>query len=180
MTARLLFRPRHTSNIQEWRNEPSPSEVSVHLFRLVLAATLCTVAMSCATIPKEKYAACPYDTIWEAALDAMKDRPLTTQNKEKGIIETGWLEMAASEQPFGVFGRQAFDDKDRAKMNVLLTRINDAVEVSALETRQRWHLRGGVTQQATKWWPIEPSPDAMKNVMNRINANLKDKGCAPS
>ena len=73
----------------------------------------------------------------------MKDRPLTTQNKDKGLIETGWIEMAATERSYGVFGRQAFDDRERAKMNVLLTRNTDGIEVSALETRQRWHLRGG-------------------------------------
>jgi hypothetical protein len=63
-------------------------------------------------------------------------------------------------------------------MNVLLTRNTDGIEVSALETRQRWHLRGGATQQATKWWPIEPSEDSMNNVMNRINSKLKDQGCS--
>jgi hypothetical protein len=65
-------------------------------------------------------------------------------------------------------------------MNVSLTRVNDITEVSALETRQRWHLRGGVTQQATKWWPIEPSEEAMTAVMNRLNTKLKDRGCSPA
>ena len=140
---------------------------------------LCILA-ACTTIPKERYTACPYDTIWEASLEVMKDRQHTTQNKDKGIIETGWIELPASEQPFGAFRRQqAFDDRERAKMNVLLTRNNDGIEVSALETRQRWHLHGGATQAATKWWPIEPSEESMNNVMNRINAKLKDKGCSP-
>lgn len=151
----------------------------MQLFRWFLPSVLCVAAVACTSIPRERYASCSYDTIWDAALDAMKERPLTTQNKDKGLIETGWIEMAASERPYGAFGRQAFDDKERAKMNVLLTRNTDGIEVSALETRQRWHLRGGATQQATKWWPIEPSEDAMKNVMNRINAKLKDKGCSP-
>lgn len=151
----------------------------MHFYRWVIPAALCFLT-ACTTIPKDRYTACPYDTIWDASLEVMKDRPLTTQNKEKGIIETGWIEMEATEQPFGAFRRQqAFDEKERAKMNVLLTRTNGSIDVSALETRQRWHLRGGATQAATKWWPIEPSEESMKNVMNRINAKLKDKGCSP-
>jgi hypothetical protein len=151
----------------------------VQLFRWFVPSALCIAAVACTSIPKERYVSCSYDTVWDAALEVMKDRPLTTQNKDKGLIETGWIEMAASEQPFGAFRRQqAFDERERAKMNVLLTRNTEGIEVSALETRQRWHLRGGATQQATKWWPIEPSEDSMNNVMNRINSKLKDQGCS--
>jgi len=152
--------------------------MSVQLFRWLVPCALCIAAVACTSIPKERYPSCSYDTVWDAALEVMKDRPLTTQNKDKGLIETGWIEMAISERPYGAFGRQAFDDRERAKMNVLLTRNTDGIEVSALETRQRWHLRGGVTQQATKWWPIEPSEESMNNVMNRINSKLKDQGCS--
>jgi len=53
-------------------------------------------------------------------------------------------------------------------------------KVSLVENRQRWHLRGGVTQQATKWWPVEPSEEAMAAVMNKLNAKLKERGCSPT
>ena len=52
--------------------------------------------------------------------------------------------------------------------------------VIELETRQRWHSRGGVTQQALRWWPIEPSEDAANAVVNRLNAKLKERGCVPT
>jgi hypothetical protein len=154
--------------------------MTVSVLRWIWPVVIGVLTVSCASIPKDRYPACPYDTAWEVALETMKERPLTVQDKERGVIETGWIEMAAKERGFGVFGRQAFDDKERARMNVSLTRVNDAIEVSALETRQRWHLRGGVTQQATKWWPIEPSEEAMTAVMNRLHTKLKDRGCSPA
>ncbi len=54
-----------------------------------------------------------------------------------------------------------------------------SASVSVLETRQRWHARGGVTQQATKWWPIEPSEEATNDVVDRLNAKLKEKDVCP-
>lgn len=101
----------------------------IHWIAPLAMGLLC---LSCVPIPKERYTACPYDTVWEAALDTMKDRPLTVQDKDSGVIETGWIEMAATEQGFGVFGRQAFDDKERVRMNVSLKRLNGATEVSAI------------------------------------------------
>jgi hypothetical protein len=54
----------------------------------------------------------------------------------------------------------------------------DVASVSILETRQRWHARGGVTQQATRWWPVDPSEEALEDVSNRLNGKLKEKGCS--
>ena len=65
-------------------------------------------------------------------------------------------------------------------MTVSVKRMNDVASVSVLETRQQWHSRGGGTPQATKWWPIEPSEDAMNDVVVRLNAKLKEKGCVAS
>ena len=49
--------------------------------------------------------------------------------------------------------------------------------VSVLETRQRWHAKGGVTQQATRWWPVDPSEESMDEVTQKLNTRLKEKGC---
>jgi hypothetical protein len=49
-----------------------------------------------------------------------------------------------------------------------------------IENRERWHLKGGVTSQATRWWPIKPSEEALAAVMARLNTKLKDQGCSPS
>jgi hypothetical protein len=52
--------------------------------------------------------------------------------------------------------------------------------VNVTEIRERWHLKGGVTSQATRWWPVEPSEEAMSAVLNRINTKLKEQGCTVS
>jgi hypothetical protein len=136
----------------------------------------------CATLSgsQDQYYVCSYDIAWEASLETIKDRPITLQNKEKGQIETGWIDVLAPERPYGMFGREGFDTRERARMTISVKQHDDVVAISVLETRQRWHLRGGATQEATKWWPIEPSKEAETAVVNRINSALKEKGCTPS
>jgi hypothetical protein len=130
---------------------------------------------------REQYFVCSYDSVWDAALETMKGHSISTYDKEKGLIETSWLDVPpTSERSFGIFGREGFGNNERARMTVSVKRMNDVASVSVLETRQRWHARGGVTQQALKWWPIEPSEDATDAVVDRLNAKLKAKGCAPA
>jgi hypothetical protein len=62
-------------------------------------------------------------------------------------------------------------------MSVKVKQLNDVSSVSVLETRQRWHARGGVTQQALKWWPIDPSQESIDDVTQKLNARLREKGC---
>ncbi|WP_447977666.1 hypothetical protein [Candidatus Nitrospira bockiana] len=148
------------------------------MLRTFSAIILSVMLTGCAGLSKEQYVVCPYDMVWQAALDTMKDRPLAVKDKERGVIESGWTEMAAPERGFGVFRRNAFDDKERARMIVTLKRLNDVTEVNVTENRERWHLKGGVSSGATRWWPIEPSEQAMASVMGRINSKLKDQGCS--
>ena len=141
------------------------------------------LSVGCAALSgsREQYYVCSYDTVWDAALETMKGQSIATYDKEKGLIETSWLDVPpTSERSFGIFGREGFGNKERALMTVSVKRINDVASVSVLETRQRWHARGGVTQQALRWWPIDPSEDATDAVVDRLNAKLKAKGCAPA
>ena len=151
-------------------------------FGFIFFTSVIMIGAGCASLSgsRDEYLVCPYDTVWEAALETMKDRPVTVHDKEKGLIETSWVEMEAAERPFGVFARDAFDNKERARMTVSVKPMNEVTTVNVLESRQRWHLRGGVTQQATKWWPVEPSEEAMAAVMNKLNAKLKERGCSPT
>lgn len=151
-------------------------------FGSALIASIVLICSGCASLSgsRDQYLICPYDTVWEAALETMKDRPVTVRDKVKGLIETGWTEMAAQERPYGIFGRDAFDNKERARLILSVKQMNDVTAVSVLENRQRWHLRGGVTQQATKWWPVEPSEEAIAAVMSKLNAKLKERGCSPT
>lgn len=100
------------------------------------------------------------------------------QDKDKGVIETNWVEIEGKERSYGIFSREGFGNRERARMTLAVKRMNDVTSVSVLEMRQRWHLKGGVTQQATKWWPVDPSPRAEQAMMERVRKKLQEKGCA--
>lgn len=150
-------------------------------FGFVLTSVL-LICSGCASLngSRDQHLVCPYDTVWDAVLQTMKDRPLIRQDKEAGVIETDWTEMAVDGRGFGAFGRELFDSKERARMSFVVKQADDVTKVSLVENRQRWHLRGGVTQQATKWWPVEPSEEALNAAINRLNAKLKERGCHPT
>ena len=147
----------------------------------MVAFALLSVGCAALSGSREEYFVCSYDTVWDAALETMKGQSVSTYDKDKGLIETNWQDVPpSSERTFGIFGREGFGNNERARMTVSVKRMNDVAAVSVLETRQRWHSRGGVTQQALRWWPIEPSEEATNEVVDRLNAKLKAKGCAPA
>ena len=149
----------------------------------IALVVLALLSVGCAALSgsREQYFACSYDSVWDASLETMKGQSIATYDKKTGQIETNWLDVPpTSERSFGIFGREGFGNNERARMTVSVKRMDDVASVSVLETRQRWHARGGVTQQALKWWPIEPSDDATDAVVDRLNAKLKEKGCAPA
>lgn len=142
---------------------------------------LAFLSVGCAALSgsREQYFVCSYDIVWDATLESMKGHSIASYDKEKGVIETSWLDVEpVSEQSYGIFQREGFGNKERARMTAAVKRMDDVASVSVLETRERWHARGGVTQQALKWWPIEPSEDAIDDAVNRLTAKLKAKGCA--
>jgi hypothetical protein len=138
------------------------------------------IMLGCASLSREQHVVCPYDTVWDATLDTMKEFPVRVKDKESGVIETGWTEMEGPGRKFGVFQRAAFDNKERTRLVVTVKRSNAETEISVTENREQWHKRGGVTSQATRWWPVEPSQEAMAAVMNRINTKMKAQGCSVS
>ena len=147
----------------------------------LVVLTLLTVGCAVLSGSREQYFVCSYDNVWDAALETMRGQSVSSYDKEKGLIETSWLDvLPTSERSFGIFGREGFGNKERARMTVSVTRMNDVASVSIMETRQRWHARGGVTQQALKWWAIVPSEDATNEVVDRLNTKLKVKGCVPA
>jgi hypothetical protein len=133
----------------------------------------------CASISgsHDQYFVCSYDTVWDTALETMKGYSINSQSKDTGTIETSWIEMEGKERTYGIFGREGFGNRERARMSVKVKQLNDVSSVSVLETRQRWHARGGVTQQALRWWPVDPSQESMDEVTDKLNTRLKEKGC---
>ena len=148
-------------------------------FTRSLPIVLWLVMQGCASLSgsRDQYFVCSYDTVWDTAIETMKGYSINAQNKDAGTIETSWVEMEGKERTYGIFSREGFGNRERARMSVKVKRLNDVSSVSVLETRQRWHSRGGVTQQALKWWPVDPSEESLDEVTQKLNSRLKEKGC---
>lgn len=124
---------------------------------------------------QDRYVVCSYDHTWEAVLDAVKDRSVTKQDKERGVIETAWLEIPMPGRTFGAFHRDMKDSKDRSRVKMMVTRIDDVTKVSFVEERERWAFRGG--SRLFGWVPTESSQDVITAIQGRLNAKLKEHGC---
>ncbi len=148
--------------------------------RLAFLIGFASLLTACGHLSEERYLVCPYDAVWEASLDTMKQFPVTVKDKQKGVIETNWIEFEGKERPYGIFQRNAFGNRERARMVLTLSRHDEVTAISVAENRERWHLRGGAASGSTRWWPIEPSQETMAAVMSRITAKLRDRGCTPS
>ena len=120
---------------------------------------------------------CSYDTVWDTAVDTMKGYSIASQDKNSGTIETAWLEMEGKNRPYGIFAREGFGNRERARMSISVKNMNGSTTFSVLEIRERWHARGGVKSGAMRWWPIEPSAEAMEDITNTLNTQLKERGC---
>jgi hypothetical protein len=153
--------------------------VHVIEFNRPLLIVLVLIMPGCASLSgsHDQYFVCSYDRVWDTALETLKGYSINAQNKDNGTIETSWIEMEGKERTYGIFGREGFGNRERARMSVKVKQLNDVSSVSVLETRQRWHARGGVTQQALKWWPVDPSEETIGEVTQKLNARLKEKGC---
>ena len=150
--------------------------VSFHRPDLIV---LLLLIQGCASLSgsRDQYFVCSYDTVWDTTLETMKGYSINSHNKASGTIETSWVEMEGKERTFGIFGREGFGNRERARMTVKVKQLNDVSSVSVLETRQRWHARGGATSHATKWWPVGPSQESIDDVTQKLNTRLKEKGC---
>lgn len=148
--------------------------------RIPLAIALCGLCIGCASIEgvQDRYLVCSYAQVWDASLDTLKDRPVTVKDKEKGRIETSWLEVPVSGRLYGVFGRELKDAKDRTRVTVTVTKLDDVTKVSFAETRERWKFRGG--SRLFGWEPAEPSEEEMAALMRRLNKHLNERGCSPT
>lgn len=126
----------------------------------------------------ERYAVCAYDHAWEAALEAVKDRPITVKDKDGGLIETGWMEIPMPGRTFGALQREMADSKDRSRIVMNVKRLNDVVKVGFSEERQRWAFRGG--SRLFGWADTEPSEKVLTDVHDRLDRKLKEHGCSLS
>jgi hypothetical protein len=105
----------------------------------------------------------------------VKDRSIKVQRKEKGIIETSWLEIPMPGRTFGAFQREMAESKDRSRILMRVKRLNDVTNVNFSEERQRWAFRGG--SRMFGWADAEPSKEVLADIDHRLDAKLKERGC---
>lgn len=144
----------------------------------VKTAGLLAMLIGCSSLTglQERYVVCSYDHAWEAALEAMKDRAVKVQDKDKGLIETAWLEIPMPGRTFGAFQREMAESKDRSRIIMSVKHLNDVTNVNFLEERQRWAFRGG--SRLFGWVETDPSQEVMTSIQQRLDAKLKERGCS--
>ena len=142
-----------------------------------LLACLAGLTTGCATLPgvQERYVACPYDTVWHAAVRTMEPYPVVVHSKEKGVIETDWVVTVAPGRPYGAFNRDQMENKERFRNVLTLDRVNTVTLVRLSETREYWGFRGGA--RIYQWYPLEPSQEALTKVMTGLTTRLEADGC---
>jgi hypothetical protein len=125
---------------------------------------------------QERFAVCSYDHAWEAALEAVKDRAITMKDKDRGLIETGWLEIEMPGRSFGVLQRDLPDSRDRSRITLTVKRLDDVTKISFFEERERWAFRGG--SRLFGWVSTDPSEEVMHDIQQRLDRKLKEHGCS--
>ncbi|MBI5317699.1 MAG: hypothetical protein HZB34_17200 [Nitrospirae bacterium] len=150
----------------------------------VILLVSCAILSSCASLSgvQERYAVCTYDHVWDAALDAVKDRSVTVKDKHRGLIETAWVEIPMPGRSFGVLRRDVPDSKDRSRLFLTVKRVDvepateEVIRVTYAEERQSWVFRGG--SRLFGWAETDPSEEVRHDVQNRLNAKMKEHGCS--
>ena len=125
---------------------------------------------------------CSFDNVWEASLDAVKNRSVTVKDKERGRIETAWLEIPMPGRTSGASQEEVQDSKDRSRLILTVNRldvehvIRDIMRVFYVEERQRWGFQPD--SRLLGWAETVPSEDMWRDVRSRLDAALKEHGCS--
>ncbi|MGH7216127.1 MAG: hypothetical protein ACREIG_02705 [Nitrospiraceae bacterium] len=125
---------------------------------------------------QQRFAVCSYDHAWDAALEAVKDRAITVKDKNRGLIETGWLEIEMPGRTFGALQRDLPDSRDRSRIALTVERLDDVTKISFLEERERWAFRGG--SRLYGWVSTDPSEEVMHDIQRHLDHKLKEHGCS--
>ncbi len=141
----------------------------------ILLPTFLTACASLGSM-QERFAVCSYDHAWDAALDAVKDRAISRQDKSAGVIDTAWLEIPMPGRTFGALQRDLGDSKDRSRISLVVKRLDDVTKIGFIEERQRWAFRGG--SRLFGWTDTDPSTEVMTDVQHRLDIKLKEHGCS--
>ena len=128
------------------------------------------------SLTAERYMACPQESVWKGALDALEEYPITVKDQSAGLIETDWRIQPVAGRPYGLMGREGLGDKERSRLTLSVKPLQEGVVALTLtERRHHWGFRGGA--RLYEWYPVEPSQEAINNIMTKITAQLDQEGC---
>jgi hypothetical protein len=146
-----------------------------HMLPLLLAGSVGGCALMTSGM-QQRATTCSYDQAWDAAIDAVKDRSIDTNDKEAGLIVTHWIEIPMPGRKYGAFRREIPDSKDRTRLTLRVKRADDTTRIFFIEERHSWVMRGG--SRLFGWAPIDPSVEVMRDVQDRLDAKLQGHGCS--
>lgn len=152
-------------------------KISSYTLHFACALSVAGLTLGCASTGgvKERYVACAYDTVWNTSLTTMKEYPVSIQDKEKGRIETDWVEFPAQGAPYGVFQREGIEEKERLQIRVDLVRKDEVTILRVSERREHWGFRGGA--RIYQWYPVQPPESSMNRLLTRLTEPLEKQGC---
>ena len=150
-------------------------QMSIKLLSLLLLGSVGGCALMTSGM-QQRSAVCSYDNAWDAALDTLKDRSVESKDKSAGVLVTDWLEIPMPGRKYGAFRREMPDSKDRSRLTLRLKQAEEITQIYFIEERQIWTFRGG--SRLFGWAPTDPSEEVMRDVQNRLDAKLKEHGCA--
>jgi hypothetical protein len=151
-----------------------PKSPLLFLAGLILLSGCST--LSGPSLTAERYMACPVDSVWKGALEALEHYPITVKDQSAGLIETDWRIQPVAGRPYGLFGREGLGDKERSMLTLSVKPIQEGVVALTLtERRHHWGFRGGA--RLYEWYPVEPSQETINGIMNQLTATLDKQGC---
>lgn len=129
------------------------------------------------TLQAERYLACPLETVWAGAQEALSPSSVTKKDKHSGISETEWLKQAAQGRPYGLFGREGLGDKERSHVTMRISPFPaNVVKLPLTERRHHWGFRGGA--RPYQWGILSNHhKDAVDHILNQFTARLEQEGC---
>jgi hypothetical protein len=149
--------------------------MNLHILPLLLIGSVGGCAFMTSGM-HQRTTTCNYDQAWDAAIDAVKDRPADTNDKEAGLIVTHWLEIPMPGRKYGAFRREIPDSRDRSRLTLRVKRSDDRTKVFFIEERHSWVFRGG--SRLFGWAPTDPSEEVMRDVQHRLDTKLQEHGCS--
>ena len=114
---------------------------------------------------------CSFEQVWDTSLAALGDFQLQSADRLTGVLETNWLEVAASTRA-GALEREV--NKERVKYVVEMKPDGRGVVATVLQLREEWSPMGVRSRQ---WRAIPGNSSEESAVVAEIARRLKERGC---